>query len=149
MLVEDSRIRINAEGDESPVQDLAIADRIFNPITGGYDEISDILQRRVPICDRRSGPLAPVRIEKGQLLSGKPRQDLLLSPWQLVLVAEERRAVAGPTKVLCYPAKDISSDRQPPNGDITYFAVFFDRHRFMDVGGVLVQAYTLEDICHV
>lgn len=62
-----------------------------------------------------------------------------------VLVTEERRVVAGRTMVLCYPAKDVSSHRPPLNGDITNFAVFFDRHRFMAVEGVLVQAYTPED----
>lgn len=148
MLVQDSIIRITAEGDERPVQDLSIADRIFNPFTEGYDEITDILQRRVPMCDKRSRTLAPVLIGKGELFSGRPRHDLRLSPWQLVMMTDPRRAANGPTGLSCYPAKDISSDRLPAE-DIIYFAIFFDRPRFVEVSGVLVQTYTLEDICHV
>lgn len=149
MLVQDSRIRITAGGEERPVQDLSIADRIFDPFTEGEDEIADILQRRLPPCGQRGAALAPVRIGKGQLFSGRPRQDLRLSPWQLVMMAEPRRQARGPASLLCYPARDISSDRLPPGADITYFAIFFDRPRFIEVSGVLVRTYTLEDICHV
>lgn len=149
MLMQDTRIRITAEGEERPVQELSIADRIFNPFTEGEDEITDILQRKLPLCSRRGPALAPVRIGKGQLFSGRPRQDLRLSPWQLVMVAETRRLARGPASLLCYPAKDISSERLPLTGDITYFALFFDRPRFVEASGVLVQTYTLEDISHV
>ena len=148
MLVQDSIVRITAEGDERPVQDLSIADRIFNPFTEGYDEITDILQRRIPLCDRRSRTLAPVLIGKGELFSGRPRHDLRLSPWQLVMMADPKRTANRPVGLSCYPAKDISNDRMPAE-DITYFAIFFDRPRFIEVSGVLVQTYTLEDICHV
>lgn len=149
MLVEDSRIRINAEGEERPVQDLAIADRIFNPFTEGYDSIVDIHRRRVQLCDHRSHALTPVLIEKGQLFSGAPRHDLRLSPWQLVMMVDRKRVANGPFSLSCYPAKDISNDRIPATGDITYYAIFFDRHRFIEVSGVLLKSYTLEETRHV
>lgn len=148
MLVEDSRIRINAEGEECPVQDLAVADRIFDPLTEGYDSIIDIHRRRVQLCDQRSRALTPVLIEKGQLFSGAPRHDLRLSPWQLVMMVERKRAANAPMSLSCYPAKDISNDRIPVTGDITYYAIFFERHRFLDVSGVLLKSYTLEETRH-
>jgi len=149
MLVKDSIIRITAEGDERPVQDLSIADRIFNPFTEGYDEISDILQRHIPLCDPRSQLLAPVRIGKGELFSGRPRHDLRLSPWQMVMMADHTRPPGKPMGLSCYPARDISSDRLPPSEGFTYFAIFFDQPRFLEVNGILVKTYTLEHISHV
>ena len=148
MLVDSSKVRIDAEGIESPVRELTIADRIFNPITGQYDEITDILQREIRISDPCRDPLAPVLIEKGQLLSGRPRHDLALSPLQQVLVADWKRSRPGPPRVSCYPAREVSSDRVAVSGAVTYFAIFVEHRRFLDVGGILVQAYTLEDISH-
>ena len=149
MLVENSRIRINADGEERLVQELSIADRIVNPITGGYDEISDILQREISGTDPRRSRLEPVLIGKGQLFSGRPRQDPALSPEQVVLMTDLKRSKGRPPVLSCYPAKDISHNRPMPGRDITYFAIFFDVPRFIEVSGVHMRAYTLEDLCHV
>ena len=149
MLVENSWITLDGDGRECPVQDLAIADMVFDPLGGVYDEITDILTRRVPCTDPRHDRLAPVLIGKGQLFSGRPRRDLALSPEQVVLMTDLKGPPRMPPVLSCYPAKDLSHDRAPPGAAITYFAIFFDRPRFMEVGGVLVSAYTLKDLCYV
>lgn len=151
MITYGTKLTVTEDGIEKAVQDLCIGERIFNPITCTYDEISDILQRQVDISEPNSPGhnLCPVVIPQGSLHSSCPKRSLYLSPRQIILVAERRPAGNYPVTTSTYACSEVSSERVKTPGRISYLAIFFEQRRFIDAGGVLLQAYTIDDISAV
>lgn len=143
MLCSETMIAISPRGHQKPVQDLSIADHVYNPITGAFDEVSDILVRTVP-CGLEL--LMPILIKKGEIFPGKPYKDVVVSPRQVVLVHDKSTVVSRGLAVLEAEARTLSSNRFVPNARTKYFAIFFDRPRFLQADGLMFRAYSPADL---
>lgn len=143
MLCHDTMITISPRGQQKAVQDLSIADLIYNPITEGFDEISDILAREVPVS---AISLAPILIRRGDIFAGRPYRDVAVSPAQKVLVSKKCIETKGLTVVVESEAKLLSSLSISPLSATKYFAIFFDCPRFIHAEGLLLRAYSLDDL---
>lgn len=163
MIVEDTLITVTADQAERRVQDLRIADRIFNPFTRDHDEIVDILSRTVVPGSRAAASLWPKVIPAGSLAPGRPRRDLILSPAQIVMTLRPAAPLPGAAQggglsdmappsvpaVVERRVDTLTNIAKAADKPVRYFAIFFDFPRFLDTSGVLTRAFTLEDVSRV
>lgn len=150
MLFPCSQIKVTAEGVTRPVTDLRIADRVFDPMTGTDTEISDILSRRFDATRAHQLGITPICVPPGTITSTCPQEPTVLSPNQLVLTpAPIRSDLRYPQLALCRAWQIFGAFTLNDLDVVDYFCVFFDRSRFIDVNGMLVAAYTIEDLMHV
>lgn len=138
---------VAADGTTRPIQDLRIADRVFDPVSGADDEIVDILARRISVSS--SERLRPLTLSPDAVGPGCPIRSVILSPAQIVMLP----VVSAGSDCRRHLVESLASNvpRAVPASlkEAFYFAVFFERPRFIDVSGICARAYTLEDISHV
>lgn len=146
MIVAGTQVTVSADGHERPVQDLCIADRVFDPMSGTCDEIVDILARRV--CLRSARLHRPLALLPDALAPGRPRHRVELSPAQVVMLPVGSQDGGWRKHIAESLASGMAEATPGLAGEVSYFAIFFDRPRYLDVSGIMMRAYTLEDIAH-
>lgn len=91
MLTSGTKIQIRASGAQVCVDDLAIADLIYDPFQDAYCEVVDILQRTTFIDSSIGGStsykLRPVVIRAGAIGNKMPKNDITVSQAQCVFKA--------------------------------------------------------------
>lgn len=147
MIVEDTLITVNAGGSERRIQDLCIADRVFDPMSGRTDEVIDILVRR--LCMQTSTTMRPMTLAVDALAPGRPRNTVAMSPLQVVMLPMQSAEGGWRKYVVENFVSSIPQAVCGNNRDVLYFAVFFERPRYLDVSGIITRAYTLEDTVNV
>lgn len=147
MLTAGTYIQIRADGATKPIEQLQIADLIFDPFRGEYCEIVDILSRTTELfpapAQCQVSPLHPVRMKVGSVGDGLPRRDLVTSPSQPVMVRANQRSAK--------TAFDFSmASTLVENGDaeavrdathVTYFAVFTSEEAILVAEGLPTLTY--------
>lgn len=88
--------------------------------------------------------LCPVRIEKGALGRGLPVRDLNVSPQHRMLLSSAASLLSlGEAEVLIPAIKLLEwpgISQLPPNGDVTYFHLAFDRHEIVFANGTPAES---------
>lgn len=147
MLVNNTLLRMTRRGACIPVENLSIADYVYDPIADTYDEVVDILSRRITYRKATSIGLCPVVIGADALLKGVPNAPTCVSPSQEIVVLRDPSGQGRRVEVVMQPASSIENAMPyETNEDLTYYCIFFGRKRFLEVNGLNVRAYTLEDI---
>jgi hypothetical protein len=147
MIIEDTLITVNSDGAERRIQDLCIADRVFDPISGRTDEVIDILARRIWM--QTSSTMRPMTLAVDALAPGRPRNTVAMSPSQVVMVPMASAEGGWRKHVVENLVSSMPQAVCGTSGCFLYFAVFFERPRYLDVSGIITRAYTLEDTVNV
>ena len=152
MLTEGSMVLIREDGTRKPVEQLQISDLVFDPWADEYVEIVDILSRKVEFDGQAQpwrNPLYPVTLKSGCVAKSRPSTDLLVSPSQPVRHVE-RLAQPGSLPILKKSqAKVLAlnplSDAHPSKiRDVTYYALFTQQARTLDVSGILLSTFCVD-----
>ena len=149
MLVRNTQVRIAQNGKTVPVESLSIADKVYDAATGTYDEIVDILARTLDYHRAARIGLHPIRLAKDALRAGYPTDETHVSPNQGVLLVAHGPCNSVYKHLVERRASDLTAAQPVAAWDkLTYFCVFFARKRYLQVNGLRLSAYTLEDIIH-
>ena len=126
--------RIQTAAGETPVENLAIGDRIPTLIGRGDSPVIWIGHRQVD-CRHHPAPkqVWPVRIRAGTFGRGVPRRDLLLSPDHAVYLQQ----VLIPVKCLI----NGDSIAQVPVDQVTYYHLELARHDVVLAEGLPAESY--------
>lgn len=152
MLTQGSMVLIREDGTRKPVEQLQISDLVFDPWADEYVEIVDILSRKVEFDGEMqpwSNPLYPVTLKSGCIAKSRPTTDLLVSPSQPVRHVE-KLAQPGSLPILKKSrAQVLACDPQRQANprivqDVTYYAVFTQQQRTLDVSGVLLSTFSAD-----
>ena len=146
MIVEDTLITVSARRAERRVQDLRIADLVYNPLTRSCDEIADILSREIQPGSTEARTIWPKVIPAGSIAPMRPRRDLAVSPGQILMTLRPPATDSPVAGVVEVRADSLNAGEMKETRPIRYFAIFFDHPRYLDAGGVLARAFTLEDV---
>lgn len=146
MIVEDTLITVSARKAERRVQDLRIADLVYNPLTQTCDEIADILSREVLPNSPEAGSIWPKVIPAGSIAPERPRRDLAVSPAQILMTLQPSSTDQPVPSVVEVRADSLDAVPMTDTGPVRYYAIFFDQPRYLDASGVLARAFTLEDV---
>jgi T5SS/PEP-CTERM-associated repeat protein len=130
-----SGTRIATERGEVPVDELVEGDRV--QVIGSSPQSRQIvwIGERTVDCSRHPAPekVWPVRIRTAAFGSGRPYEDLWLSPDHAVFVGE----VLIPVKYLI----NGSTIAQVPVEEITYYHIELPRHSVLLAGGLPAESY--------
>lgn len=93
--------------------------------------------------------LRPIRIRKGALGGGLPRNDMLLSRQHRLLVTGDRvQQICGTDEVLLPALRFLDwpgVDMLPPDGPISYHHLLFDRHQVIIAEGTATESLLLAE----
>lgn len=142
MLVSGSRVQIREDGTTKPVEALQIGELVFDPLSGGYNEIIDILIRTVEFGPQDcvvSHSLYPVRVNAKYALLAEQEDEFLCSQGQEILVKKDDLM---PTALTPAFASDIQRPQSAsPVASVTYHAIFLATSRPLFVNGFLCMSF--------
>lgn len=148
MLISGNKVLIRENGTQKLVDDLMISDLVYDPWAQKYIEIVDILSRTVDLYSIEEAgmhPLHPIVLEAGSIAKSRPREDLLLSPSQ-VIYHVVRSPNLNETPLLRKSKASLIGSPLEKKGKAlkaaTYFAIFTEVEQTMEVSGVLLKTYS-------
>lgn len=130
MIARDMPVQIRRCGTMVPVQNLAIGDLVYDPLSDNYIEIIDILSRETSLLAHRLA-----RLPAGRLGQGLPRQDVFVSRSQPV--AFTGRAEGRGAARLDFGAAHQIGDEMRLN--TVLFAVLPERPGCINVAGAILR----------
>lgn len=145
MLVQNTKICTTRDGRQRAVSELSVGDAIYNAFSDDYDVIADIQLFTVDLDSPAGLAAAPVILLTGSMHGDRPRQDVVVSPEQTVMFLERRSENSGPARIRTGNARNHASRLYQTSGTVTYVALVFESPRFLDVGGIFIEAYSVRD----
>lgn len=150
MLVSSMEVSVDENGPRVPVGDLKAGGHVFNPLTQQRVQIKRTLHRSlrgIRNCDKS---LFPVVIPPHSLRGGFPIRPIVTSPKQLLLTNahDERLGLGrvGETRADSV-GTGVNFEQMKFLAGQDYVVLLFEHSTLMDCQGLLLRAYTLEDIC--
>ena len=150
MLTSGSLVQVDKNGARKRVEDLIISDLVFNPWSGRYVEIIDILSRGIELdaTEISRCPVRPVIVPKGAVSANRPAQDICVSPGQGFFIAvpgmNGKPAKLAEVMARDLPGISLAEVKRNEILSVKYFAIFTGDAEFMDVSGMLVSTFTPE-----
>lgn len=146
MLTSGSMVLIREGGARKPVDELVISDLVFDPWAQKYVEIVDILSRKVELeGDPDKHPLYPIQLRVGSVATGRPHENLLVSPSQVICCIEcSSKASEMPVfqKYMASSLLNISEVKYNLHlKEVTYFAIFTEKKQIIDVSGIMLSTF--------
>lgn len=132
MIAKGMPVQIRRSGTSVAVERLEIGDLVYDPLADNYIELIDILSRRSSLL---ATPLA--RLHTDMLGQGRPRRDLLLSRYQMVMVSTSSCSLR-PASLEFEAAYRLGEEDRSAT---TLFALFLERTGCISVGGVVLRAF--------
>ena len=138
---------IRAVQGHPPIEELQVGDKVWTRDHGPQQikwiESSAVRQGRM----QRDPTLQPVRIPKGALGRGQPRDDIYVSQQHRILVCGpavelpfgEPKALVCAQDLCHWPGVDIVL----PEDDIRYYHILLDQHEILDADGVPAESLFL------
>lgn len=147
MINKGSLVRVHKDGERRRVEDISISDFVFDPFTDEYCEIVDILSREVTYPTGRDHPLYPVEVHAGAVGPGRPDRTVWVSPSQPLYYVQKgagRRQIPELQRNLARAVVPIYQNWAQKNQftSITYFALFTENRRTLDVSGLWLSSYS-------
>lgn len=133
MLTSGTKIQIRADGTQLRVDDLAIADLIYDPFQDTYCEVVDILRRTTFIDTGIGGStsqrLRPVVIRASAIGDQVPKTDIIISQAQCVLKTINRTSERLAADFAAASTLVQSGNAELVRGKtkVTYFAIFTEQ----------------------
>lgn len=133
MLTSGTKIQIRANGAQICVDDLAIADMIYDPFQGAYCEVVDLLQRTTfvdnDIDDSTGHKLRPVVIRAGAIGDQMPKNDITVSQAQCVLRAMKptSKYVKADFTAASMLVQSGAAELVRGRAKVTYFVIFTEQ----------------------
>lgn len=147
MICADTKVRIRRDGSTLSVNRVQISDLIYDPIGDRYDEVVDVLDRKIDIRSAANLNLTPFIIQSDCDVTMDSASNLIVSPDQKFLSLAENQKSSGLPILNFRSAKHMPGARMFLGCDVVhYYCIFFERPRTVEVGGLLLRTYTLEDL---
>lgn len=133
MLTSGTKIQIRADGTQICVDDLAIADLIYDPFQDTYCEVVDILRRTTFIDTGIGGStsqrLRPIVIRAGAIGDQMPKNDITISQAQRVLKTINRNSECITANFTAASTLVQSGNAELVKGKtkVTFFAIFTEQ----------------------
>ena len=146
MLVKGARIQCDRDGQSKAVEDLAVGDRIFDPVLNSRIAIVDILSRTIRFTEGdRSlhAALWPLRVGPSALGPNMPQDVVHVSPGQTVFSAAGKESLNTLEQCSALELAEQSFDVQTcVMHEVEYIALFTELPQIMNVNGLLLQSYS-------
>ncbi|TCP63053.1 Hint domain-containing protein [Rhodovulum bhavnagarense] len=128
-----------------PVEALRPGDRV-DTLDDGPQEILWVGRRRMTGARLYAMPhLRPVRIRAGALASGRPEDDLLVSPQHRVLLRGRKAELLFNASEVLIAAEDLLNDRSITYDhglrEVTYIHLMLERHQVLWANGVETESF--------
>ncbi len=143
MIAEKTSVCIQRNGGCVEIQNLSVSDLVYDHVSGMSDRIVRILKKTVSLNNRELSAYFPIVLSVGQVMDGRPTSTTLVSPRQQILMPDRNQPVDQPRKTSMYLAEDISTDILTGVDHIVYYAIFFQRNRFILANGVMMASYAI------
>ena len=152
MIHAETPITIHPDGTTVPAADLGSVPSVYDPVSGRFDMLTDILVRNVTLVGQTGAAFMPHRLP--DRLPDPVREDTgpggpgitIVSPRQPLALGPEPEGDLTETLTLCTPTRLGTPCLNLLGTTVTYVAVFFDRRRFVLSNGYLLRAYILDDV---
>lgn len=132
MIAKGMPVQIRRSGTTVAVERLEIGDLVYDPLADNYIELVDILSRHSSLL-----PTPIVRLRTDMLGLGRPRRDLLISRYQMVMVSTGSCA-SRPASLEFEAACRLGEEDRCAT---TLFALFLERTGCISVDGIILRTF--------
>lgn len=143
-------VSVDENGLRVPVGDLKAGGHVFNPLTRKRMQIKRTLHRSLRSIGNCDKSLFPVIVPPHSLRGGFPFRPIVASPKQLLLTNahDDRLGLGrvGETWADCI-GTPVNFEQMKFLAGQDYVVLLFENSTLMDCQGVMLRAYTLEDVC--